>query len=74
MAKEYNGYPSWNAWNVSLWINNDEDLYRLAYNVVNDMGYKDGYEFLCEWWSNKVTPDGAKFSKRAIKLAIRDIL
>lgn len=25
--KEYNGHRSWNAWNVSLWINNDKSLY-----------------------------------------------
>lgn len=26
----YNGHRSWNAWNVSLWLNNDEGLYREA--------------------------------------------
>ena len=24
MAKQYEGYPSWNSWNVSLWINNKD--------------------------------------------------
>lgn len=26
--KGYNGHPSWAAWNVSLWLNNDEGTYR----------------------------------------------
>ena len=26
----YNGHKNWNHWNVSLWINNDEGLYRMA--------------------------------------------
>ena len=26
----YNGHRSWNAWNVSLWINNDESAYCTA--------------------------------------------
>ena len=32
---EYNGHPSWNAWNVALWIGNDEPLYRAAVAAVN---------------------------------------
>ena len=27
---EYQGHRSWNAWNVALWISNEEPLYRLA--------------------------------------------
>lgn len=28
----YNGHKNWNHWNVSLWINNDESIYRMARN------------------------------------------
>jgi len=27
---KYQGHRSWNAWNVALWIGNDEGLYHLA--------------------------------------------
>ena len=28
--KPYNGHRSWAAWNVSLWLNNDEGFYNAA--------------------------------------------
>ena len=34
----YNGYKNWNTWNVSLWINNSEHLYREAYELVKKYG------------------------------------
>jgi hypothetical protein len=34
MAKPYNGHRSWNAWNVSLWLNNDEGLYNLMVEAI----------------------------------------
>ena len=34
--KTYNGHPSRNFWNVSLWINNDEALYRLALECIRE--------------------------------------
>lgn len=33
---EYQGHPSWNAWNVALYINNEEPNYRLAVQAVKD--------------------------------------
>lgn len=30
----YNGHKNWNHQNVSLWINNDEGLYRFAKNCI----------------------------------------
>ena len=37
---EYNGHKNWHYWNVSLWLFNDEGLYRLMLNV-------------CKWHKNK---------------------
>lgn len=63
--KPYNGHKSWDYWNVSLWINNDEGLYGHARDLcrrfprreaarhmvrnLNDMGITD-------------TPDGATYN------------
>lgn len=30
----YNGHKNWNHWNVSLWINNEEGLYRYALELI----------------------------------------
>lgn len=73
MAK-FNGYTSWNAWNVSLWINNDETLYRVAYDTVNTHGYNRGLRILVEMLEGDKTPDGAVFNRTGIKQAIQDIL
>ena len=32
---EFNGHRSWNAWNVSLWIGNDEGLYLSAVEALH---------------------------------------
>ena len=52
MAK-YNGYTSWNAWNVSLWINNDYDTYLIARNTVERLGYVRGLKFLVAQWAGE---------------------
>jgi len=73
MAK-FNGYSSWNAWNVSLWINNDEALYITARETVKKYGYKRGLRELVNHWEGVETPDGAKFNRIGIKQAIEEIV
>ena len=70
MARPYEGYPSWNSWNVSLWINNEYNLYITAYNLVQREGMRRAVEILTNWWGDKTTPDGARFNKRSITLAL----
>ena len=71
--KEYNGHRSWNAWNVSLWLANDE----FYYNVVNGLFERHGLAYAIEWFSyhyeGEKTPDGAVFNRLCIKLAIEDL-
>lgn len=70
----YNGYPSWNQWNVSLWINNDESLYRFALSLVKQWGKSRASYMLATAWKDQKTPDGAKYNRTAIYNAIKDIL
>jgi len=70
---KYNGHKNWNHWNVSLWINNDEWLYRLAkeyadnwrrpvaaLGMLNDLADQGITE----------TPDGAPYSVSSIRAAM----
>lgn len=71
----YNGHKNWNHWNVSLWINNDEGLYRMAQAAINcNRGKKNAreaaaYDLL--YLLDEKTPDGAPYSKTTILAAMR---
>ena len=73
MAK-YNGHSSRAAWNVSLWINNDEGLYGLARQHVrgaankNDAA-KDMLQDLREMGVFE-TPDGYAYTVSSIRKAM----
>jgi hypothetical protein len=69
--KEYNGHRSWNAWNVSLWLNNDEGLYNLCMEALKECGSvkKATYRVL-NYLEGERTPDGAIYTPLAVKLAL----
>ncbi len=69
----YNGHRSWNAWNVSLWINNDEGLYFAARDLVKEHGITKAVRLLLEELP-ATTPDGGRYNKTCVREAIRDIL
>jgi hypothetical protein len=64
--KTYNGHRSWNAWNVSLWLTNDENTYAFASAVLRDMGLEKATEYLTTALEGEKTPDGAKYNKKSI--------
>lgn len=73
-SKMYNGHKNKTYWNVSLWINNDESLYRTAkefisYNSNRNDAARDMMLFLEQTGQDK-TPDGFKYSKTAIRAAM----
>ncbi len=68
---KYNGFSSWNAWNVSLWINNDESLYRFAYSLVNQHGRYQAVKILAGELDGQKTPDGANYNVTGIRQALQ---
>ena len=67
VAKTYNGWTNYETWNVSLYINNEYDLYRLACDYVKerkDLGLVVSYNAFIpslERLHTKITPDGVSW-------------
>lgn len=73
MAASFNGHRSYNAWNVSLWINNDEGLYNLARQCVRSNrrnGRDAAAREFCEVMQGAKTPDGVPYTKTNVRAAM----
>ena len=72
----HQGHRNWSHWNVSLWINNDEHLYRMAQQYVRLFGKrKAAHGIMGDLEANdmRFTPDGAPYSVTAIRAALRGL-
>ena len=76
MSKPYNGHPSYNAWNVALWIGNDEGLYNAAKYYRQIHGLRGGAEaFIAqmERMGQPRTGDGVRWTVTNVMRAMRDL-
>jgi len=68
---KYQGHRSWNSWNVSLWISNDEGLYLLALDCLKstkNLGAATR-KFMRDF-EGETTPDGAKYNPTCVREAL----
>ncbi len=75
---KYSGHRSWNAWNVSLWLNNDESLYREMVHFVKYAPTRpEAARMMLDMLHDRGTTetrDGAPFTCTSIQEAMRGIL
>jgi hypothetical protein len=58
MTTTYNGWKNRETWNVALWLNNDESLYRLMWAYGKDLTYQQFAEQFLTVFRGDGTPDG----------------
>ena len=70
---QHNGHRSWNAWNVSLWLNNDEGLYNLMLDCIKETKNKRraAQNMLSEL--PEKTPDGANYNVTCVMEAMQGL-
>ncbi len=68
----YEGHKSWTHWNVSLWLNNDEPLYRMARAILLKPTTLDQAVAELRAALPAKTPDGAVYSAPALREYIKD--
>lgn len=72
--KPYNGHRSWNAWNVALWIGNDEGLYNLALECIRTTRTRNlAARKLTQTLDGEKTPDGAVYNYTCIREALKGL-
>jgi len=79
--KSYSGHRSWNAWNVALWISNDEPLYRYAVGCLTRITPKgkpptlyQAVSRFMEVMGGEKTPDGAIYNRLSVKECLKSLV
>jgi hypothetical protein len=69
--KNYNGYRSWNAWNVSLWINNDSFMYTFCLDLLSKNNLRMATNIFCGMFYK--TPDGALYNNLSVFNTLKEL-
>jgi hypothetical protein len=79
--KEFNGHRSWNAWNVSLWISNEESSYTFAMDCLTRLTAKGNKPSLglavkrfMEVYNGSKTPDGASYNVISVRECLKGLM
>lgn len=69
----YNGHRNYNAWNIALWLGNDETLY---WNCRRALRMAPNRRLATEMVMAALperTPDGVKYTRTNVRLALRGL-
>lgn len=72
--KGYLGHRSWTAWNVSLWIYNDEWQYRAVLDIARGPGRIEAKVRRALQLLGDRTPDGARYTAVDVRSVIREMI
>ena len=72
--KAYQGHRSWAAWNVSLWIYNDEWQYRAVRDIALGPGRIEDKVRRAQRLLGDRTPDGARYTAMNVRLVVREMI
>jgi len=68
---QYNGHRSWNAWNVALWMSNDEALYRFAMECIRTTkNLHTAARRFMQQMGGEQTPDGGVYNLTCVHEAL----
>lgn len=67
---KYQGHRNWNHWNVSLWLFNDEPMYRMMQAHIRRAPTMDEAAKLILADLPSETPDGAPYTFSSVRAAI----
>ena len=70
---KYQGHPSWNKWNVSLWLDNDYETYTFANLMLEQHGLERAAIKLHNSLPKR-TPDGAEYNLGSLRYALQSLL